>query len=96
LNDSAALQERYLRAYCIVQVETLLNTFPQFPALPAIKYCKSCAEQGRSSAARKLMPLSTDHGQTVALVGACDAHAAGWWNNTDWDGRHLVWTRVGD
>jgi hypothetical protein len=95
LSDSAALQERYLRAYCLVQVETLLGTFPHFDALPAIRYCKVCAEQGRSSAARKLMPLSSDKGQTVQLVGTCDLHAADWWKDADWDGRHLVWTRAG-
>lgn len=94
LNDSAALQERYLKAYCIVQVETLRGTFPNFGALPAIKYCRVCAEQGRSAAARKLMPLSSDRGQTVQLVGACDMHAAEWWKDSDWDGRHLVWTRA--
>lgn len=96
LGDSAALQERYLRAHCLVQVETLLETFPNFGALPSIKYCNMCAEQGRSSAARKLMPLSPDGGQTVTLVGACDKHAADWWKNADWDGRHLVWSRTGD
>jgi hypothetical protein len=95
LGGGAALQERYLKAYCLVQVETLLGTFPQFEALPAIKYCKVCAEQGRSASARKLMPLSPDKGQTVLLVGVCDAHAVDWWKDADWDGRHLVWTRAG-
>jgi hypothetical protein len=90
----AALQDRYLKGYCLVQVETLLGTFPYFDALPVIRYCRACARDGRTSAATKLMPSSTDKGVTVSLEGACDAHAATWWKNTDWDGRDLVWSRA--
>lgn len=51
--------------------------------------CESCADNGELTPATKMVPSSPDQGKTVAFSPVCAAHAAGWWDGADWDGRHL-------
>lgn len=46
--------------------------------------CKFCDQP-----ATRIMPQSVDEGVTVDQVVACDAHASGWWDGADWDGKAL-------
>jgi hypothetical protein len=46
-------------------------------------------EDGHDITAIKAMPQSDDHGKTVKMFACCASHVAGWWDNADWDGRHL-------
>lgn len=46
--------------------------------------CKFCEQR-----ATRILPQSIDEGATVVMIVACGAHAAGWWEAADWDGRHL-------
>lgn len=92
--SKGAMKDQYKNSYNLLQIHTLQDTFPQFEALPDIPHCKLCADQGKSSAATKLMPISPDKGVTVSLIGSCDSHANEWWKDADWDGQHLVWTRA--
>jgi hypothetical protein len=44
--------------------------------------CKYCEQP-----ATRIMPQSIDEGVTVDQVVTCAAHASGWWDGADWNGR---------
>jgi hypothetical protein len=52
--------------------------------------CECCADNGERVPATWVAPSSTDAGKTVDFSPICDAHANGWWDGADWDGRHLM------
>ena len=35
------------------------------------------------------VPISNDAGKTHRMVWLCDFHHDRWWDDADWDGRHL-------
>lgn len=52
--------------------------------------CESCSDNGEHVIATWSAPSSANAGKTVQFSPVCDAHAAGWWDGADWDGRHLM------
>ena len=52
--------------------------------------CESCSDNGLRVPATWAAPSSPNGGKTVDFSPICDAHAAGWWDGADWDGRHLM------
>lgn len=53
-------------------------------------FCECCADNGERVPATWVAPSSTNAGKTVDFSPICDAHAEGWWDGADWDGRHLM------
>ena len=53
-------------------------------------FCECCADNGERVTATWAAPSSPDAGKTVDFSPICDAHAEGWWDGADWDGRHLM------
>lgn len=51
--------------------------------------CFFCFDSGYEVPATRVMPQSVDEENTIEMFACCDGHASDWWDDTDWDGRHL-------